>query len=319
MDDRVASAVEAAFPERTVVDVTPAGPSWNPTNETAKVDFDDGEPRYLKLAVDGDGSRIGREIAVIEYVAANRGIRAPRIVASDTERDVPYLATAPLSGTNLVTLWGDSTESERAELVRQVGAGLADLHAERFEDHGHIVGGNAASLELDTGPWSDVLIDTIGEMQALSPSDRFEHRFDEVIAAVDSNRERLDDAPAALLHGDPAKPNCICAEDGIGFVDWEIAHVGDPARDLHRARSQQIDSLRSSGPEQVVEALYEGYRERAGDLPPGFEERAPIYDAVRLLGTAGFFEKVAEFVDEPAAELAAWLEGEMDRRIAEIS
>ncbi|WP_235920692.1 hypothetical protein [Natronorubrum halalkaliphilum] len=62
-------------------------------------------------------------------------------------------------------------------------------------------------------------------------------------------------------------------------------------------------------------ALHEGYTQRAGSLPAGFEERTPVYNAVRFLGTSGFFEKWVEFTDQPPAEAATWVETEMQRRL----
>lgn len=318
MDGDAALALGEAFPDRDVDDVTPAGPSWNPRNRTARVEFADGGTVFLKVAVDGDGSRIARERGALTYVGANCDVRVPTVVASDVDAPVPYLATAPLSGEGLWRLWSEVSPADRAAMARRVGAALAAIHARRFATHGHVAGGDADGLDLDAGSWTDVLLDTIAETRAIAPSERFDHHFDEVIAAVEANRALLDDAPAALLHGDPCKPNCLGDDEGVGFVDWELAHVGDPARDLHRARDQLIDSLRTSGPERLATALHEGYRQEAGGPPPGFEDRRPVYAAVRFLGRSGFFERWVEYADESTEELADWVAAEMDRRLAEL-
>ena len=318
MDGRTESVLEHAFPDRTVDAVRSTGPSWNEKNRTVGLDFADGQTIFLKTATDGDGSRIARERSVIVYVNENSEVPVPTVLSSDTDEPVPYLATAAVSGRGLIRYWSDSDVTERAALARQVGTALASVHELRFENHGHVTGGDANGLELETGPWTDVLVDKIDETRMLSPSDRFEHHFDEVTAAVEANRELLNDAPAALLHGDPAQPNCFRGDDGVGFLDWEIAHVGDPVRDIHRARDQQFEPLLGDAPKQIVTAFYDGYRERAGGLPAGFEDRRPVYEAVRLLGVSGFFEKTAAFVDEPTEELAEWVRSEMNRRLDEI-
>ncbi|MCU4973856.1 phosphotransferase [Halobacteria archaeon AArc-m2/3/4] len=318
MDGRLRSAFETAFPDQEVTNVGSTGPSWNERNRTVEVEFTDGKTVYLKVALDGDGSRIARERAVIGYVGATDSVPVPKVLSSDPDGPVPYLVTEPVTGQPFLDSWTGANTEERATLARQVGRSLASLHDRWFDDHGHVVDGGADGLELRTGSWTDVLVDTIGEMRGLAPADRFDHHFDEVIAAVEENRELLDDAPAALLHGDPAKPNCFLDDGEVGLLDWEIAHVGDPARDLHRVRDQQIDSLRTDGPERLVTALYEGYRDWAGDLPDGFEERRPVYEAVRHLGTSGFFERVVEYVDESPDELERWVQAEMDRRLAEL-
>lgn len=322
MDPAADAALRDAFPDRAIEETAVAGPSWNEANETVKVTFADGEVAYLKLALDGDGSRVIRERAVIEYVGANGDVRAPDVITSDADRTVPYLATAQMAGVPLWKPWDESDEMERERLVRHVGRALATLHADRFETHGRVVGGGADGLELDARSWTDVLAATIEEMRELAISERFEHHFDAVIDAVEANRDVLDEAPAALLHGDPAAPNCLLADGDaagdVGFVDWERAHVGDPARDLYRARDQQIDPMREAGDERLVAALHDGYRERADGLPDGYHERRPVYRAIRLLAVSGFFENYVDYREETADELAAWAREEMDRRLDAI-
>jgi aminoglycoside phosphotransferase (APT) family kinase protein len=348
MNEQVASALERAFPDRDVAEIGPTGPSWNDTNRTVRIEFADGESMYLKVATDGDGTGVARECAAIAYADANSEVPVPEILASDADGAVPYLATAPMTGRNLLDGWAESggdedcdadvdrqpdadhesdadrkldpncESSPRVTMARKVGRALASVHAVRFESHGHVVGGDADGLELRTGAWTDVLVEQIGDVRSLASSDRFDHHFDEVIAAVEANRDVLEDAPAAFVHGDPARPNCVRDDGRIGFIDWENAHVGDPARDLYRARDQQFGGLRSDGPEQVVAAFHDGYRERAGGLPDGFAERRPVYEAVRFLGRSGFFDKWVEFADESSDELAALMREEMARRLNEI-
>ncbi|ADQ68998.1 fructosamine-3-kinase [Halogeometricum borinquense DSM 11551] len=318
MDNRVSSALEDAFPNRTVDNVSSAGISWNAQNRTVAVDFGDGQRVFLKVAVNGDRSRIERERAVISYVGANCAVSVPNVIATETTGPVPYLATEPVSGQPLTTLLADATRTERAALAHDVGSALARVHDCRFEEHGHVVGGDADHLELDTGTWTDVLVETISEMREMAPCDRFDQHFEMVSDAVERNRDRLDRASATLLHGDPACPNCFRTGDGVGFLDWELSHVGDPVRDRSRTLDQQFDSLREGSPEGVVSAFYDGYRSQAGGLPSGFEERRPIYEVIRLLSVSGYFERTADYRDESRSDLAAWLEAEMRRRLDAI-
>lgn len=136
-----------------------------------------------------------------------------------------------------------------------------------------------------------------------------------MVAAVRANADALDRAPAALVHGDPAMPNVFRSETGIGLIDWELAHVGDPARELHRVEDRLTDADDVADGDRLVTAFREGYRRRAGALPDGHAARAPVYDAVRLLGTAGFFDKHVEHVDASPAEAADRFEREMERRL----
>ncbi|WP_255149633.1 phosphotransferase family protein [Halorarius halobius] len=314
-DERVSAALQAAFPDRTVDRVGAAGPSWNDANHTVGVEFADGDRCYLKIASDGDGIRIARERAVVERVD---GVPVPDVLAADAGGDPPYLVTRPVDGDPLIRRWDDADADGRRGLARRVGRSLATVHDHRFDSHGHVVGGTGDGLDVDAAPWSEVLVDTVRNLQSRAPCDRRSEHFEAVVAAVRDAAPLLDDAPAALLHGDPAQPNCFVVDDEVGFLDWEIAHVGDPARDVVRARDQQFDPLRGEAPPAVVDAFHDGYRERAGGLPEGFERRQPLYEAVRLLGVSGYLDRTAEFVDEPVGELTAWLDVELNRRLDRI-
>ena len=337
MNETAAAALREAFPERSVERLTGAGPSWNGGNETVGVAFADGGRAFCKVAVDGDGTRIARELAVLRHVAAERTLAVPEILAADADADPAYLVTAPAPGRELLDAWeelGDRSagdgEADRAALLRRVGVTLATLHAERFEAHGEIVGGDArGGLELDRAPWPDVLVETIERTREIGTSDRLAHHYDAVIDCVEANRDRLRGAPAALLHGDVAMPNLFVVDaeeghggadqpDGIVAIDWELAHVGDPARDLVRAEDQLCNGFDERGPERHAAALRAGYAERAGGLPPEFEERRPIYEVVRMLGRSGFVDQWTTHLGEPTADLVDRAEAELAARLAAV-
>ena len=344
MDDPAETALAAAFPDRRVADLVGVGPSWNGNNETVGVDFADGDRVYLKVAIAGDGSRIARERAVLGYVSARRPIPVPDVVVADAGGPVPYLATAAASGRDLHDVLESVDDDRRETLLRRVGATLADLHAERFESHGEIVGrgetvgfggsvegrnvadgGGHPGLEVEAATWTDTLLETIERTRDIGTTDRLARHFNAVIDCVESNRERLDGAPAALLHGDIAPPNAFLVEgDGsdddpdVGLLDWELAHVGDPARDLVRARDQLCNGFDYEGPERFGEAVYAGYRERAGGLPDGFETRRPIYRVVRVLGRSGFLDQWVTYLDEPMEDLVDRIDAELETRLAAV-
>jgi aminoglycoside phosphotransferase (APT) family kinase protein len=317
MDDRIATALDDAVPGREAVAVDATGPSWNELNSTVAVTFADGGRCFLKVATDDDGSRIARERAAVAFVGATTDVPVPTVLAADPGATVPYLATAPVDGDPLLDRWDDADRPGRVALARRVGESLARLHERRFDEHGLVVDGDADGLVLETGSWTDVLVDRIEWYRGYTPSDRFDEHFDAVLAAVEANRGTLDAAPAALLHGDTAKPNCFVADDGAGFLDWELAHVGDPARDRNRAR-RYLGPSRGDDPSAVVDALEAGYRSVAGAPAPGAAERRPVYEAVWHLSWSGFFENHLEFVEESAEELATWVDAEMECRLAAL-
>jgi len=357
-DGVVMEALADAFPEREVATVTEAGLSWNEGNRTVRVEFRNGESAYLKVAVDGDGSRAASEVAAMAYANAHADAAVPTVLARDPDRDRPYVATADVDCTTAEDAladvdcttaedaladadcttgdaravvgwkaWRDADDDERAALARGLGRTLASVHACRFDAHGHVVGGDADGLDLDRGAWTDVLLDTIAFTREQAGDGRFAHHFDAVVELVEAERDLLDRAPAALLHGDPARPNTFVRDaaaaapdaDGrptVGLLDWELAHVGDPVRELQRAKRQFVNSTFDSGTDRHVDAFYDGYRERAGGLPDGFDDRRRIYDAVTYLGVSGFFETWEPEFDDPTEELAADIRAEMDRRLA---
>ncbi|MFC7324291.1 phosphotransferase family protein [Halorubrum rutilum] len=340
MDETAAAALREAFPERSVERLTDVGPSWNGGNETVGVAFADGGRAFCKVAVDGDGARIARELAVLRHVAAERPLTVPEVLAADPDAAAPYLVTAPAPGRELRGAWeelggrsGGDGEADRAALLRRVGATLATLHAERFEAHGEIAGGDGrGGLNLDRAPWPDVLLRTVERTRRIGTSERLAHHYDAAIDCIEANRDRLRDAPAALLHGDVAMPNLFVADggngrggadgagttDGIVPIDWELAHVGDPARDLVRAEDQLLSGFDERGPERYAAALRAGYAERAGGLPPGFEERRPIYEVVRMLGRSGFIDQWTTYLGEPTADLVDRAEAELAARLAAV-
>ncbi|WP_050033207.1 phosphotransferase family protein [Halorubrum halophilum] len=326
MDRRVATALDEAFPDRHVDRTFGVGPSWNGANETVGIAFGDGSRAFCKVAVDDDGTRIARELAVLRYLGAERSVSGPEVLAADPNASVPYLVTAPAPGRELFDVWEDSDETRREMLLRRVGATLATLHGERFETHGEIVGSDArGGLDLDPAPWPDVLRATVERTREIGTSERLADHYDAVFDCVEANRDRLGGAPAALLHGDVAKPNLFVVgdgesgpdtgQDGVTPIDWELAHVGDPARDLVRAEDQLLNGFDSEGPARYAAALYRGYRDRAGGLPPGFAERRRVYEVVRMLGRSGFIDQWATYLDEPLASLVDRADEELRSRL----
>jgi aminoglycoside phosphotransferase (APT) family kinase protein len=331
-------ALAAAFPDRAVDRLTGVGPSWNGANETVGVVFADGGRAFLKIALADESRRLARERAVLRYVAEHGPLAVPEVLAAEPDGDPAYLATAPAPGRGLLDAYEAASDDERERLLRRVGAALAALHADRFPDHGEIVGAGtergsaaerAATAEKETSagpdgptglsiafaPWSDVLLATVERTREIGTSERLASHYDAVIDCVRANRETLDEAPAALLHGDVTKPNLFVDADAVAAIDWELSHVGDPARDLVRAEDQLLNGFDSTGPERFAAALREGYRERAGGLPAGFERRRPLYEVVRMLGRSGFVDQWATYLDEPVDALIERADAELRARL----
>ncbi|OYR70560.1 phosphotransferase family protein [Halorubrum ezzemoulense] len=335
-------ALAAAFPDREVDRLTGVGPSWNGANETVGVAFADGSWAFLKVALADESHRLTRERAVLRYVGAHGLLPVPEVLATDPDGDPAYLATAPAPGRGLLEAYEAASDDERERLLRRVGRALAAFHADRFASHGEIVGagaerGSAAEgaatagpdaqtgLAIEFAPWTDVLLATVERTREIGTSERLADHYDAVVDCVRANRDLLDGAPAALLHGDITKPNLFVTAEGDGAdatdgpgvaaIDWELSHVGDPARDLVRAEDQLLNGFDSTGSERFAAALREGYRERAGGLPEGFERRRPVYEVVRMLGRSGFIDQWVPYLDEPLDALVERADAELRARL----
>jgi Phosphotransferase enzyme family. len=343
MNDPVETSLAAAFPDRSVEElvaspfvdgVTRPSASTSPTR------------RRTQLAIEATGAD-RRERAVVEYVAARRPIPVPAVLAAEPTGEPPYLATASAPGRDLFAAFEEAGTERREALLGGVGETLATLHAERFPHHGEIGGrgavtgreettavepddgqrsANGPGLDVATASWTDTLLATIERTREIGTTDRLARHFDAVIDCVRTNRTLLDEAPAALVHGDIAKPNGFVVDgDGrstnaeVGLIDWELAHVGDPVRDLVRARDQLCNGFDTEGPSRLGDAVYEGYRSRAGGLPEGFEARRPIYRVVRVLGRSGFLDQWATYLDEPVADLVDRIDAELNARLEAVS
>ena len=60
------------------------------------------------------------------------------------------------------------------------------------------------------------------------------------------------------------------------------------------------------------------YRERAGELPAGFDLRRSVYRVVTFLGVAEGFEEWAPRANEPDAELAEWVRSAFEERLDQV-
>lgn len=309
MSETIERAVRSAFPGRTIEDVETK--ETRPGNETAYVTFADAAGVYVKTATD-TSRRLVRETAATRYAAEHCGVAVPRVVAADPTGDVPYLATEPLPGTVFNEPWTDGADRER--LLRRAGTAIAGIHEARFERPGVVSGGDGGGLDLREGTWTETLRATVERRAADWFAERFAdlpERLVETIRAVDP----VIGGTPALLHGDQSRINYHLDPDG--FLDWERALVGDPAFGLVEAAFHMAGQPDVDGAERpdLIAALHDGYRERAGGLPAGLDRNRPLYRAVSYLLVPQAFEDWSAGVDVPNDELAADVESEFDSRL----
>jgi len=337
MNDAIRSALASAAPDREVATVEDPGGSANPGNRTVRVRFADGETAYLKVAVDGNRTRLARAVAVMRYADEQTAVDVPQVLAADSDADPPYLLTAPLSGTPVDEAWAGGSVDERADLSRAVGRTLATLHETRFEAAGRIVGGDGedgvggrsgdrGDLAVETAAWPDVVAGMVDEHDE-TDGGRFADFPARAADVVADHRDALalsadgSDRPApTLLHNDPRPENAFreAGDECVGLIDWEQAMVGDPVLDIVKAEGRFLGRPDIEGRERSREALFEGYRADGGGLPVGFELRRRVYRVVTFLGVAEGFDEWEPRVDEPTEELAGWVREEFEKRLAQV-
>jgi aminoglycoside phosphotransferase (APT) family kinase protein len=159
--------------------------------------------------------------------AARVGAPVPEPVAFEPEGgrfDSPGLLMAHVEGTSVAPriLRKPEYESARGRLTEQLGEALARIHA-------------IAPGSLDgvlPAAQGDPALDQIGE---------WERQLDEIgepLPAVELGLRWLranapEPAGVRLVHGDFRLGNFIVDGDGLAAViDWELAHLGDPAEDI---------------------------------------------------------------------------------------
>jgi aminoglycoside phosphotransferase (APT) family kinase protein len=166
------------------------------------------------------------EFALISR-AAEAGAPVPEPLAFEPDGGrfgSPGLLMAHVEGTSVAPriLRKPEFETARAGLTRQLGEALARIHA----------------IEPDT---LDGVLPEAGSDPALDQIAEWERQLDEIgepLPAVELGLRWLranapEPAQSRLVHGDFRLGNFIVDERGLAAViDWELAHLGDPAEDI---------------------------------------------------------------------------------------
>jgi aminoglycoside phosphotransferase (APT) family kinase protein len=222
----VLAEVEESDPGELGLSPIPGGAS----RETWLVEPQAGGDWRWVLRRDPPGSEslvpMGQEFALVG-LAADAGIPVPRPLAFEPEGGrfgSPGMLVCFVAGTSVAPRILRKPEYERARerLTVQLGEALARIHSLE-----------PASLER--------VLPRAPEDPALGQISEWEHQLDEVgepLPAVELGLRWLRaNAPEAaeprLVHGDFRLGNFIVDAEGLAAViDWELAHLGDPAEDI---------------------------------------------------------------------------------------
>lgn len=166
-------------------------------------------------------------------------------------------------------------------LARQLGAVLGTLHAE------------SAAVRDELASWQDR--EVFEELRIEPFYRRLMMRHPEVATELKTLIDRTYESLICLVHADFSPKNILIHADGISLVDFETAHLGDPAFDLGFFLShlllKGVYHHPQSGPlMDVARAALTGWRERvrqsanATELTsPDLSERAATHTVACLL------------------------------------
>jgi aminoglycoside phosphotransferase (APT) family kinase protein len=187
--------------------------------------------------------------------AARAGVPVPPVVATDEggdELDAPFIVVERIEGETIPRrlLRDDEFSTARPVLARQAGAALAAVHRIDPDD----VEGLHEQDQVDQ---FRQLLDALGE-----PHPAFELG----LRWLDDRRPTV--RRRAVVHGDFRTGNLIVGPEGLRAVlDWELAHLGDPAEDLgwFCVRAWRFGSVHRAGGFGPVEELLQGYEAAGGE------------------------------------------------------
>lgn len=199
-----------------------------------------------------------QEPAIHDVLLRNTKVPVARILAFDTAREVlprDYLLMERLPGKAL----SDSAGVDTQKVLREVGAALAQVHAQTAVQYGYL-GEHAPMPPQST--WQDAfavmwrkLLDDIVGVGEYSAEER-----DYLLGLLDTHAGCFQhNPPAALLHMDVWSQNILADGAGrfSGLVDWDRALWGDPEIEF-----AVLDYCGVSQP-----AFWEGYGSQRNESP----------------------------------------------------
>ena len=211
------------------------------------------------------------EARTIQYLRQETGVPVPEVLA--------------VGDNHFLTRWCDAVPNEPPERdedrIRALGRGLAILHSETTTDvdcsgrpqsrDGH--------LEVDEGHWSDTLLELLSRRERYLDTVGYGELARRVADTVRDHRTCLNAVDdTVLVHGNYFGEHVgTDADETTAVIDFEHALAGSP----------EWDYLRTVGPvfgpgadHDVAEERFRSAYEAVRPLPPGFDERRPLYELV---------------------------------------
>jgi aminoglycoside phosphotransferase (APT) family kinase protein len=267
------------------------------------------EPVIVKVYGRGAGDRMVKELAVYRILREHGVTAVPRVLGSGGEDGggalgVPYLVMSRLPGESAQAALETMDSADVAEVYRQMGAVLADVHRIEREAFGYY----HRDLIFDPQPTNEAFMLRLAGRKLAQFAEWSGDR-----ALHDAARDFIGDrgwvlagcTVPRLLHNDFHELNVLVERtpDGpvvTGFIDVEDAMAGDPMADVAKtcAYSVRDDAVKLRG-------LREGY----GAFPVGWEALVGLYRLIHGIELWDYFHEtgIREPLDGLRAEMRALL------------
>jgi aminoglycoside phosphotransferase (APT) family kinase protein len=206
-----------------------------------------------------------------------------------------------LPGTTVGAISGTIPEAELADVYRQMGALLAQLHAIGQEAYGYRTTEildpqptNEAQMKATLQRVSRYYLDSTGDRELYEAAREYVGARTELFALC---------RRPVLLHNDFHEGNVMVALTPhgpvlSGLIDVENAMAGDPVADLSKTHGYSIRDNRVK-----LDGFFEGY----GEVPVEWERRFRLFQLVHAFELWGFFHGIGALdkLDPIAEEMRA--------------
>jgi hygromycin-B 7''-O-kinase len=225
-----------------------------------------GDAHVVKLFAPPHADGAHTETRMLAHVQGRLGVPTPALHAAGELEGWPYLVMAQLPGTSLQEAWPRVAAGQRAQLLAQLGAALARLHALP-----------PLALPPPGGSWEAFLSAQRAACVARQRGRGVAEAWLAQLPAFLDAALALPDArpPTALLHTEVMRDHTLVREepDGrwalTGLIDFEPAMQGHPDYEL-----ASVGVFLSGGEPALLRAFCRGYGWERGVLPVAVRRRA---------------------------------------------
>jgi hygromycin-B 7''-O-kinase len=189
-----------------------------------------GAQHVLKLYPAQDQAHAQVEARVLAFIDGRLPLPTPQVVASGDTDDGSYLLMTQLRGRLLVEVWPQLTPAERLCLCRQVGDGLAALHALD----------SRPLADLPPPHWADFVPAQCRSAVARQRERGLPEPWLEQIDPFLARWAGTSDAEQVLLHTEIMREHLLVEPDGSG---WRLSGLFDFEPAMRGAREYDLASI----------------------------------------------------------------------------